>query len=73
MTQKKLTFEQALEKLEQIVSRLESGEISLDKSIDAFEEGQQLVQFCLKKLNEAENKVKKLTRDSEGNFNLSEF
>ncbi|NOX89786.1 MAG: exodeoxyribonuclease VII small subunit [Calditrichaeota bacterium] len=73
MTQKKLTFEQALEKLEQIVSRLESGEISLDKSIDAFEEGQQLVQFCLKKLNEAEKKVKKLTRDSEGNFNLSEF
>ena len=73
MATKKMTFEQALSRLEEIVSQLESGEITLDQSIKAFEEGQKLVQFCLQKLNEAETKVKKLTTDSEGNFNLSDL
>lgn len=73
MTRKNLTFEEALDKLESIVNRLESGEISLDESIAAFEEGQKLVQFCLKKLEEAENKVKKLSKDNEGNFVLNDF
>ncbi len=73
MSEQKLTFEQALEKLESIVERLESGEISLDESLDAFEEGQKLVRFCLKKLQTAEKKVKKLSQDSEGNFTLNDF
>ncbi len=73
MAGKKMTFEQALERLETLVSQLESGEITLEKSIAAFEEGQKLVQFCLQKLNEAETKVKKLTEDSNGNFNLSDL
>lgn len=73
MTTKKMTFEEALSRLEEIVNQLESGEITLDKSIAAFEEGQKLVKFCLEKLNEAETKVKKLTQDSEGNFNLSDL
>jgi exodeoxyribonuclease VII small subunit len=73
MSEQKLTFEQALEKLESIVERLESGEISLDESIEAFEEGQKLVQFCLKKLQTAEKKVKKLSKDGEGNFTLNDF
>ncbi len=73
MATKKMTFEEALSRLEEIVSQLESGEITLDKSIAAFEEGQKLVKFCLEKLNEAETKVKKLTRDTEGNFNLNDL
>ena len=73
MSEQKLTFEQALEKLESIVERLESGGISLDESIEAFEEGQKLVQFCLKKLQTAEKKVKKLSKDGEGNFTLNDF
>ncbi len=73
MAKKNLTFEEALEKLESIVNRLESGEITLDESIKAFEEGQKLVQFCLKKLEQAEHKVKILSKDSEGNFVLNDF
>jgi exodeoxyribonuclease VII small subunit len=73
MSEQKLTFEQALEKLESIVERLESGEISLDESIEAFEEGQKLVRFCLEKLQTAEKKVKKLSKDGEGNFTLNDF
>ncbi|MHB2148922.1 exodeoxyribonuclease VII small subunit [Calditrichota bacterium LG25] len=73
MAAKKMTFEEALARLEEIVGKLESGEISLDKSIKAFEEGQKLVQFCLQKLNEAETKVKKLSQDGDGNFNLSDL
>ncbi len=73
MAEKKLTFEKALAKLEAIVEKLESGEISLDDSIAAFEEGQKLVDFCLKNLSEAESKVKKLSRDINGNFELNDF
>ncbi|RLD16486.1 exodeoxyribonuclease VII small subunit [candidate division KSB1 bacterium] len=73
MAEKKLTFEKALAKLEAIVEKLESGEISLDDSIAAFEEGQKLVDFCLKNLSEAESKVKKLSRDIDGNFELNDF
>ena len=54
------TFESALKKLENIVNRMESGEISLDESIKALEEVNELVKFCLNKLDDAEKKVKKL-------------
>ncbi len=73
MSTKKLSFEEALERLEKIVNQLESGEITLDKSIEAFEEGQKLVTFCLKQLEQAENKVKKLTRGDDGQLQLNEF
>ncbi len=73
MTKKNLTFEEALEKLESIVEKLESGEITLDDSIAAFEEGQKLVEFCLKQLQTAEQKVKKLSKDADGNFELNDF
>ena len=73
MTKKNLTFEEALEKLESIVEKLESGEITLDDSIAAFEEGQKLVEFCLKQLQAAEQKVKKLSKDADGNFELNDF
>ena len=55
------TFESALKRLEKIVNNMESGEISLDDSINALEEGNELVKFCLGKLDSAEKKVKKLS------------
>lgn len=73
MSSKKVSFEEALAKLEAIVEKLESGEITLEDSIAAFEEGQKLVKFCLEKLTEAEDKVKKLSKDANGNFELSDF
>jgi len=68
---KNLTFENALSRLEEIVTKLESGEITLDESIKAFEEGKELVHFCLGKLEQAEKKVRKLEEKSDGSFEVS--
>lgn len=60
-----LTFEQAFTELEEIVSRLESAELSLDDSIALFERGQALAAQCAKLLDAAELKVKQLTPNGE--------
>jgi len=54
------SFEQRLEKLEQLVEQLEQGEISLDESLKAFETGVSLTKSCLATLKNAELKVKQL-------------
>lgn len=51
------TYEEAMQKLEQIVARLESGEASLDESLKLFEEGTKLAAFCSKALDTAEQKI----------------
>lgn len=66
-------FEDALEKLEKIVSRLEEGEISLEESLKLFEEGIKLSRFCGQKLDEAERKVEILLRDKEGGRKTEPF
>ncbi|HEX2930765.1 MAG TPA: exodeoxyribonuclease VII small subunit [Candidatus Binatia bacterium] len=63
-------FESALEDLEQVVERLESGELSLEDSLAAFEKGVGLVKFCNQKLNEVEKKVELLVKDKEGKLQL---
>jgi exodeoxyribonuclease VII small subunit len=68
--QKEKKFEEALEALEQVVERLESGELSLEESLAAFEQGVRLVQFCNQKLNEAEKKIELLVKDKEGRLQL---
>ncbi len=59
-------FEDAFQKLETIVKRLEDGNLSLEESLKAFEEGVRLSRFCSKKLDEAEKKVEILLKDSNG-------
>lgn len=61
-------FETSLKKLEEIVRRLESGELSLDESLKAFEEGVRHASFCSKKLDEAEKRVDLLMRQKDGSF-----
>lgn len=51
------TFEAAMEKLEQIVAKLEGGEATLDESLKLFEEGAGLAAFCSKALDTAEQKI----------------
>ena len=53
----KKNFETALAKLEQITEELENGELSLEKSLEKFNEGMALVQFCNGKLDEAKSQV----------------
>jgi exodeoxyribonuclease VII small subunit len=60
---KEIKFEEALKKLEEIVDKLETGDVSLDDSLKVFEEGNDLVKMCLKKLNEAEQKIKSISDD----------
>ncbi len=55
-------FEEALEKLEEIVKRMEAGEMTLEESLKAFEEGIKLARFCAKKLDEADRRVELLLR-----------
>jgi exodeoxyribonuclease VII small subunit len=64
MTEKK--FENAMKELEDIVKRLESGELSLEESLKVFEEGIALSRYCFKKLEEAEKRVSMLIEDERG-------
>ena len=52
-----LSFEKSLERLEDLIKRLEGGELSLEDSVKAFEEGVNLAKNCGKKLEQAEKKV----------------
>lgn len=65
MAQKK-TFEESITRLEEIVSLLEKGDAKLADSLALFEEGTNLVQVCTKMLDEAELKVVKLRKGSDG-------
>ena len=59
-------FEQAMNRLEEIVQQLELEELSLDDSLKIFEEGMELSKICYEKLNQAEQKLKKLVKKEEG-------
>ena len=59
-------FEDALNKLEKIVSKLEEGDIPLEESLKLFEEGIRLSGFCNQKLDEAEKKVEILLKGKNG-------
>jgi exodeoxyribonuclease VII small subunit len=71
MVEKK--FEDAMKRLEDIVQDLEGGALSLDDSLKTFEEGMKLVGFCSKKLEEAEQKVTLLVKESEGKYSQKPF
>ena len=59
-------FETALKRLEEIVKKLETGDLSLDSALQLFEEGIKLSRFCHTKLEEAERRVEILVKNSSG-------
>lgn len=61
----KLSFEGALAELEKIVAQLESGDLTLEASLDLFEKGQKLAQQCGVELETAVLRVEQLTSDGE--------
>jgi exodeoxyribonuclease VII small subunit len=65
---KEKSFEEALTRLEEIVLELEEGELSLEEALGKFEEGIQLSRFCTQKLTQAEGKIRKLIKTTEGEF-----
>lgn len=58
--EQKLSFEQALQRLEQVVKELETGDLSLDNALALFQEGVALARQCGVQLDEAEAKIEKL-------------
>ena len=62
----KMSFEQSLKELEEIVSRLEQGNVELERSISIYERGETLRKHCDELLKRAEAKVEKITLDASG-------
>ncbi|MFO7598832.1 MAG: exodeoxyribonuclease VII small subunit [Candidatus Desulfacyla sp.] len=71
MAEKK--FEDAMERLEEIVQGLEGGDLSLSDSLKVFEEGMALARFCSKELEAAEKKVTLLVKESGGRLSEAPF
>lgn len=63
---KKMTFEQAMDKLAQTVTKLENGSAALEETMKLYQEGTQLTAFCYQKLQEAELKMKTITAGKDG-------
>ncbi|MXO90150.1 exodeoxyribonuclease VII small subunit [Pontixanthobacter aquaemixtae] len=63
---KQMTFEQALAALEEIVKRLESGEVPLDESINLYEQGEKLRQHCQARLDSAQARIEKIVAGPDG-------
>jgi exodeoxyribonuclease VII small subunit len=66
-------FDEAMERLEEIVEGLERGDLSLEDSLKIFEEGMKLVNYCSKKLEEAEQKVTLLVKEGDGKYTQQPF
>ena len=66
MSGKKATFEQKLQRLEEIVAALEKGDAPLADSLALFEEGTKLIAACSKQLDQAEQQVVKLMKGADG-------
>lgn len=67
-----LTFEPALKRLEEIVQKLEKGELSLEESLRLYETGIRLSRLCHAKLEEAEGRIEMLVKDARGNLVLDQ-
>jgi exodeoxyribonuclease VII small subunit len=61
-----ITFEEALQRLEQLVDQLEAGKLGLEESLKVFEEGVGLARRCARYLDDAEKRIEVLTRDEAG-------
>jgi exodeoxyribonuclease VII small subunit len=70
MPKKKLSFEDAMKRIEEIVSDLERGELPLEKSLDRFEEAVKLARSCQQTLEAAQKRISKLVRTEEDSFTL---
>jgi len=66
-------FETALKKLEEIVEKLESPDLSLDEALKLFESGVTYTRLCQEKLSQVEKKIKQLVKNNKGQLELEEM
>ncbi len=67
------SFEEEFDELENVVSQIDSGELSLEDSITAFERGVTLVRSLNRKLDEVDRRIEVLTRDADGDLHIGSF
>jgi exodeoxyribonuclease VII small subunit len=60
----KLSFEEAMDQLEQLVAKLENGDVPLEQAIDLFQEGMKLSHLCSQKLEQVERKIEMLVEEN---------
>lgn len=70
---KKLSFDAALKRLEEIVDLLESGQLSLEESLRMFEEGVKISVYCQEELQKTDGKVSLLIKKMNGGLELADF
>ena len=73
MNQENKTFEQNIQRLEQIVRAMERGDVALEESLKLFQEGTELVRSCGKLLDEAQLQVQKVMTAADGSPVMEEF
>jgi len=64
MEEENITFEESLKELEEIVSRLEKGDVPLEEAIEEFSKAMKLVKYCDDKLNEARTTIAKIVDEN---------
>jgi exodeoxyribonuclease VII small subunit len=72
-SKKFIPFEEAFQRLEEIVEKLEAGGDNLETNLALFEEGVKLTEVCRTKLEEADQKIKKLVKQTDGNMEQEEM
>lgn len=66
MSDKNMSFEQSMQRLEQIVRAMERGDVALEESLKLFQEGTELVASCAKLLDNAEMQIQKVVKSADG-------
>ena len=69
---KEPSFEQAIDKLEDLIEQIESGEVGLEEAIAQYEQGQALIKRCRGILDKAERRIAELTQDDKGEPTIAE-
>ena len=73
MNQENKTFEQSMQRLEQIVRAMERGDVPLEESLKLFQEGTELVRSCAKLLDDAQLQVQKVMTAADGSPVMEDF
>ena len=73
MNQKNKTFEENMQRLEQIVRAMERGDVPLEESLKLFQEGTELVKTCTKLLDDAQLQIKKVMTAADGSPVMEDF
>lgn len=70
---KQFSFEEAYDRLEKILEKLNSGSVALEESLKLYEEADKLIKMCSSKLSDAEKKIELLTKNREGGLQTEPF